>query len=84
MTRDLSLDGAFFVTEQAPPVGSTISFAIALADLARLGLAACCEGVVVRTEPAEGGSGVAVHITALVFDSFANWTSHRTKENRWH
>lgn len=86
VTRNLNAEGAFFVTPTPPAVGSTISFAVPLADLTKLGLSACCEGIVIRTESCgeAGQIGVAVRITSVVFDSFTNWTSKRAEENGWH
>jgi signal transduction histidine kinase len=78
ITRDLSTTGAYFYAPHEWVVGSTITFGVALSELARNGLSACCRGVVVRTERTKEGIGIAVRIEAVVFESFAGWQNSRS------
>jgi hypothetical protein len=84
ITRDLSTTGAYFYAPHEWVVGSTITFAVALGELARIGLSACCRGVVVRTERTEEGIGIAVRIEGVVFESFADWMNNRSANNSEH
>jgi hypothetical protein len=65
ITRDVSAGGVFFVTEQLFSPGDPLECALVLAHLdpdhpIRLH----CRGQVVRVEPVDGKTGVAVAITA--------------------
>jgi hypothetical protein len=65
LTRDVSVGGMFFVTPQVFVVGEPLECTLVFEHLppdhpVRLH----CRGQVVRVEPAEGHTGVAVAITA--------------------
>jgi hypothetical protein len=65
ITRDISVGGVFFVTPQVCSAGNPIECTLVFEHLApdhpvRLH----CRGQVVRVEPVDGNTGVAVAITA--------------------
>ncbi|NJD57045.1 MAG: PilZ domain-containing protein, partial [Nitrospirae bacterium] len=70
VTRDVSMKGVFFETDQPFSVGDTVEFTIAM-HYAVPNPSVClrCQGEVVRVEPASTGVGVAA---ALVSHSFEN------------
>ena len=68
ITRDVSASGLFFWTlESTCTLGELISFSVELKrPEGKMRLR--CQGDVVRTEPGNGGMGVAVKITESAFE----------------
>jgi len=63
VTRDVSISGAFFETDQSLSPGASIGFSMLLEHVDPLGpLRLRCEGWVVRVVPRENKVGVAVAI----------------------
>jgi hypothetical protein len=69
MTRNYSAEGVFFVTEQSALVGAPIDFFVTISHSA-LGFSfrLRCKGLVMRVEPAQGKTGVAIAIDAYSFE----------------
>ena len=61
MTRDVSASGIFFETDAADAMGDLISFTVEF-DTPRGKRVLKCKGDVVRIEPRNAGTGIAVRI----------------------
>ena len=70
MTRDVSIAGVYFVTDQPYRAGDSIEFTLVFAEAAPpAAIRLRCQGKVVRIEPREaaGEVGLAVQITSYTF-----------------
>jgi PilZ domain len=65
VTRDVSTSGVFFEIDVLCAVGSLVRFTVEVATPARK-MILNCEGDVVRTEPRDTGTGLAVRVTNWV------------------
>lgn len=68
ITRDVSASGIFFETDASYSPGRVINFKVKL-DTPSGKMKLRCWGSVVRVEPRNGKTGVAVHITESVMEA---------------